>query len=109
MIPLVDRLTEAQLAFSNVIILFANHTEYAETLYDVDIWNSVGQRAIVFRDGQAYDITWTTPQIDQPIKFIDANGDVLPLKPGNTWVAIMGIYSNVAENEGSWTFTFQVP
>ena len=109
MIPLVDRLTEDQLAFSNVVILFANHTEYAETLYDVDIWNSVGQRAIVFRDGQAYDITWTTPRIDQPIKFIDANGDILPLKPGNTWVVIMGIYSNVMESEGSWTFNFQVP
>ena len=105
----MDRLTEEQLAFSNVVILFANHTEYAETLYDVDIWNSVGQRAIVFRDGQAYDITWTTPQIDQPIKFVDANGDILPLKPGNTWVVIMGIYSNVMESEGSWTFNFQVP
>jgi hypothetical protein len=109
MVPLTDRLTEEQLSFSNVIVLFANHTEFAETLYDVDIWNSIGQRAVVFRDGQAYDITWTTPQMDQPIQFIDEEGEIFPLKPGNTWVVIMGIYSNVTENDGSWTFNFRVP
>lgn len=109
MIPLTDRLTDEQLSFSNVIVLFANHTEFAETLYDVDIWNSVGQRAIVFRDGQAYDMTWTTPRIDQPMQFIDGNGEIFPLKPGNTWVVILGSYSNVTESDGSWTFNFQVP
>lgn len=109
MTPLVDRLTDEQLSFSNVIVLFAYHTEFAETLIDVNIWNSVGQRAVVFRDGQAYDLTWTTPQTDQPIKFVDANGDTFPLKPGNTWVVILGSYSGVTEDEGSWEFNFYMP
>jgi hypothetical protein len=109
MVPLVDRITEEQLAFSNVVVLFATHTEYAETVYDVDIWNSVGQRAVIFRDGQAYDLTWTTPSKTQPIQFIDANGDIFALKPGNTWMAIMGVYSDVTEDEGLWTFEFQIP
>jgi hypothetical protein len=75
----------------------------------VDIWNSVGQRAVIFRDGQAYDLTWTTPSRTQPIQFIDANGDIFTLKPGNTWMAIMGVYSDVTEDEGLWTFEFQIP
>jgi hypothetical protein len=109
MIPLVDSETDEQLSFSNVIVLFSYHTEYAETLYDMNIWNSVGQKAVVFRDGQAFDLTWTTPQTDQPIRFVDENGDIFPLKPGNTWVVILGTYSNITENEGSWTFNFQIP
>ena len=109
MIPLVDSETDEQLSFSNVIVLFSYHTEYAETLYDMNIWNSVGQKAVIFRDGQAFDLTWTTPQTDQPIQFVDANGDTFPLKPGNTWVVVMGVYSNITENEGSWTFNFQIP
>lgn len=109
MIPLVDSETDEQLSFSNVIVLFSYHTEYAETLYDMNIWNSVGQKAVVFRDGQAFDLTWTTPQTDQPIRFVDENGDIFPLKPGNSWVVILGTYSNITENEGSWTFNFQIP
>ena len=35
MIPLVDRLTDQQLAFSNVIILYATYIEYAPTLHDI--------------------------------------------------------------------------
>ena len=52
MIPLVDRITDEQLAFSNVILLFANYTELDIALHDINIWNVVGQRAIVFRDGK---------------------------------------------------------
>ncbi len=109
MVPLVDRLTDEQLSFSNVVVLFAYHTEYAETLIDVNLWNSVGQRAVIFRDGQAYDLTWTTPQTDQPIQFVDANGEPFPLKPGNTWVVVLGSYSGVTVDEGSWKFNFYMP
>jgi hypothetical protein len=109
MIPLVDSETDEQLAFSNVIVLFANHTEIADTIYDVDMWNSVGRRAIIFRDGQAYDLTWTTPGSTQPIQFIGMDGEIFPLKPGNTWIAIMGVYSDITEDEGNWTFNFQIP
>jgi len=109
MVPLVDRLTDEQLSFSNVVVLFAYHTEYAETLIDVNLWNSVGQRAVIFRDGQAYDLTWTTPQTDQPIQFVDANGDTFPLKPGNTWVVVLGSYSGVTVDAGSWKFNFFMP
>jgi len=109
MIPLVDRITDEQLAFSNVVLLFANYTELAPALHDIDLWNVVGQRAIVFRDGQAYDLTWTTSQKDLPIQYLDENGEVFPLKPGNTWVVIFGENSDVYDDNGEWTFEFYMP
>lgn len=109
MIPLVDRITDEQLAFSNVILLFANYTELDIALHDIDIWNVVGQRAIVFRDGKAYDLTWTTPQRNQPIQYVDENGDIFPLKSGNTWVVIFGENSDTMNVDGEWTFEFYMP
>jgi len=110
MIPLVDSETDEQLAFSNVAVIFANHTELAPTLHEIDIWDNLeGQRAVIFRDGQAFDLTWATPSNDQPIQFWDETGEVFPLKPGNTWVVILGENSLVTEEEGLWTFNFLMP
>jgi hypothetical protein len=110
MIPLVDSETDEQLAFSNVAVIFANHTELAPTLHEIDIWDNLeGQRAVIFRDGQAFDLIWATPSNDQPIQFWDETGEVFPLKPGNTWVVILGENSLVTEEEGLWTFNFLMP
>lgn len=109
MIPLVDSLTDQQLAFSNVVVLFAEVTEFTPAMHDMNLWNVTGQRAVVFRDGQVYDGTWTTPVTDQPIQFLDSEGEILPLKPGNTWVAIFGQTSSVTDDDGAWTFTFRIP
>lgn len=110
MIPLVDRVTDEQLAFSNVAVIFVEHDELAPTLHDMAIWdNTDGERAIVFRDGQAYDITWKSPDRNQPIQFIDEAGEVFRLKPGNTWVVVFGLNSSVNVNDANWTFTFFMP
>jgi hypothetical protein len=110
MIPLVDANTNEQLGFSNVVILFAYHTEYADTMYDQTFWgNTSGQRAIVFRDGNAYDGTWVVPNNTQPIQLRDQNGETLPLKPGNTWYVILGLNSGVQADAGNWAFTFYYP
>ncbi len=109
MIPLVDRETDEQLAFSNAVILYANHTELAPTLHEIDLWNALGQKAVYFRDGQVYEGTWQTPSKNQPIQFLDQNGTAFPLKPGNTWVVIMGTNTNQTEDNGSWTFDFRMP
>jgi len=49
------------------------------------------------------------PFNNQPIQFIDANGDPFPLKPGNTWNVIFGVNSGVVTDQGGWTFTFYIP
>lgn len=110
MIPLTDANTDEQLAFSNVVILFAYHTEYAVTMYDMDIQgNTSGQRAVIFRDGQAYDLTWAAPNNSQPIQLWDQNGEIFPLKPGNTWYVIFGVNSGAVADAGNWTFNFYLP
>jgi len=109
MIPLVDRETDEQLAFSNVVVLYANHTELAPTLHEIDLWNAAGQKAVYFRDGQAFEGTWSTPSKNQPIQFLDQNGSTYKLKPGNTWVVIMGTNTLQTKDSGSWTFDFRMP
>jgi len=110
MVPLVDRETNEQLSFANVVVLFAYHTEFTPTKHDITLWDiTSGGRAMLFRDGQAYNTTWTTPSRNQPIRFLDQEGEFLPLKPGNTWVVIMGVNSSVVDDAGQWTFKFYLP
>ena len=110
MVPLVDANTDEQLAFSNVVVLFAYHTEYATSMYDQTIWgNTSGQRAVIFRDGNAYDGTWVVPNNTQPIQLRDQNGETFALKPGNTWYVVLGLNSGVMEDAGNWTFNFYIP
>ena len=110
LIPLVDRVNDQQLAFSNVAVIFVEHDEIAPTWHDMFLWdNNDGQRAVVFRDGNAYDLTWRTPSRTQPIQFVDQSGEVFRLKPGNTWVVIMGLNSGVTSEDGTWTFNFFMP
>ena len=111
MIPLVDKLNGQQVAFANVIILFANYVEYATTLHDIDIWNNTeGQRALIFRDGIAIDGYWRTQDQEHPIQFFDKWGLPVPLKPGNTWIVIAGNSSGVEQpGDGQWRILFDIP
>lgn len=108
--PLIDQNTGEQLSFSNVIILKAPYTEIKGTLHNIDlIGNSTGYEAKVFRDGQAYEIFWKTPQDDKPIQFVDAQGNPFHLKPGNTWITIFGLTSPSVVENGDWSITFNMP
>ncbi|MEA4813270.1 MAG: DUF3048 domain-containing protein [Anaerolineaceae bacterium] len=92
MIPLVDRVTEKQLAFSNVIIIEAKYSWYNSDLYLTDmLGNTDGLKATFLRDGKLYEGTWKVTDPNKPIQFFDAQGHLFPLKPGNTWVNISGV------------------
>jgi hypothetical protein len=101
--PHTEELTGKQLSAKNVIVLYANHvdTDMAEdttgsTWYysiQIQIW---GQgRALIFRDGQMYDVNWLRPARDDLVQFQDAAGNVVPLKPGNTWVQFVPLNAPV--------------
>ncbi|MEL7644918.1 MAG: DUF3048 domain-containing protein [Anaerolineaceae bacterium] len=110
MIPLVDRLTNEQLAFSNVIMAYATYTEYSSVLHDIAVWdNTSGMKAVVFRDGRAYDVTWKATNQDKPIQFFDSQGNLFPLKPGNTWINLVGSNTSLEINDAEWFFTFRMP
>jgi hypothetical protein len=115
--PTTDRLTGEQLAFENVIVLFANHTAQSPTLIDIDL-DFTRQPALLFRDGQAYRIFWSTvngeyekrTNLLRPIRFEDAQGNPFPMKPGQTWVQI--VTSNTTAEKvrnGFWKVRFYAP
>jgi hypothetical protein len=111
MIPLVDRVTGNQLAFSNVIILFAKYTELAPSRHTVDIWgNDKGKPAYFFRSGQVFEGTWRAKNDADPIEFFNDSGEPMELKPGNSWIVITGLNSSYKEIEsGEWEMFFMLP
>ena len=111
MIPLVDRNTGEQLAFSNIIIIKADHDELAPTAHEIKMrGNNSGHPAFLFRDGGMIAGGWSTPNGTNPIQFTYSNGTPLPLKPGKTWIAIMSIHSTFEEVEpGKWQTFFLLP
>ena len=92
-----DRLTEDPVAASNVVMLFAEHEAHAATLIDINLLYIKRGKAIIYRDGMKYDAYWTTASEEyekttgklRPIRFVDAQGNPFPLKPGQTWVEII--------------------
>lgn len=111
MIPLVDRLNDQQIAFSNIVILYATYVEFAPTLHDIQLFdNPAGKPAIFFRDGVMVRGTWKTPSNGRPIQFINPWGLPYHLKQGNTWIVITGDSSLFSETEpGVWELRFDLP
>jgi hypothetical protein len=95
--PHGDELTGEQIAARNVVALYANHldTDIVEDstgprIYysiEIQIWGE--GKAIVFRDGQAFEGKWVRPQRPDLIRFVDDAGNPIPLKPGNTWIQVV--------------------
>ena len=108
--PLIDQNTGEPLEFANVVLLQAQYTEFKSTLHSIDlIGNADGEKATIFRDGQAYDVVWKTPQNNKPIQYFDKDGKVFTLKPGNTWVVILGLTSPLSVEDGDWSISFSIP
>ena len=47
--------------------------------------------AEIFRDGQVFYARWVRHNPDEITKFFDIEGRLLPLKPGNIWIAVVPI------------------
>ncbi|MFR9729492.1 DUF3048 domain-containing protein [Saccharopolyspora sp. MS10] len=45
-------------------------------------------RAVVLRDGQAFDARWSRPSPEAPTAYTTASGEPLPFAPGQVWVAL---------------------
>ncbi len=129
----VDRLTGEPLAFENLVVLFAEHTAYRPELIAVNFYYIKKLPALVFRDGQMYSVYWTTASESyerktgrfRPIRFVDAQGKPFPLKPGQTWLAVMSLGSpyyetvdsrdylrlatQTAPGSGIWAVRYAVP
>lgn len=98
-VPHLDGNTNEQVRTTNVVVIYANHTEDPAICEEVrngvclhlsvqpQIWGSGS--AIVFRDGQRFDVTWRRENRPDMITFYDAAGNPFPLKIGNSWFEIV--------------------
>ena len=115
--PATDRLNGRQLIFHNVIVMFARHEAITPTIIDINLNYNEGP-AIQFKDGKAYNIVWNTLSDDQaketgrnrPVKFVDQDGNPVPLHPGQTWVHIVTYDTSAWEHStGKWRVRFYAP
>ena len=111
MMPSTERSTGQQLAFSNIIILFAKYDEIAPSKHDVELWgNTSGERAVFFRNGQMVEGEWKIVKRSKPIQFFDAQGNPMSLAPGNSWIVLTGLNSSFKEiTPGQWDLFFALP
>ncbi|MBC8249153.1 MAG: DUF3048 domain-containing protein [Anaerolineales bacterium] len=104
--PHGDELTGEQIAARNVVVLYANHLETdivedstgPRIYYSIEIQLWGEGRAIVFRDGQAFEGRWVRPQRPDLIRFVDDTGTPIPLKPGNTWIQVVPLDFEIEVN-----------
>lgn len=94
-----DALTEKPITASNVVILFVNHQNnfVPEDFRDggncgleIQLW-TIGP-ARIFRDGQLYAGRWHRDEsTGWRLRLEDNSGQVIPLRPGNTWIGVVGL------------------
>jgi hypothetical protein len=110
MVPLVDRVTGQQLAFDNVIILFAHYIENAPSEHEIEVMKNIeGKRAVFYRNGQMFEGQWKVPNDQAPIQFFDSSGNPFALKPGNTWIVLADDNSIFDQKEnGAWELFFML-
>jgi hypothetical protein len=92
--PHVDALTNQQIVAENVIIFYTEHlkTDIVEDSLGstaIDIVMEGSGRAVVCRDGVMIEAEWRRTAEDKPILYWDANGEVIPLRPGKTWIQLV--------------------
>ena len=98
----VDANTEEQVTAANVIFLTPYHVNDANICeqinngvcaalsIEIQLWGS--GPAVVFRDGQRFDVTWHRDGRNDQLTFTDAAGNPFPLQIGNTWVQLVPGY-----------------
>jgi len=92
--PHVDRNGQYQIAPQNVIVQYVPHAStfliedaLGSRSLDHDIFGS--GPVYVFRNGLMYEGTWHTGALGQLVKFRTADGRIIPLKPGRSWIALV--------------------
>ena len=116
--PATDRLTGSQLSFSNVVVLYTKHTVISPYIIDIKMDPGERGKAVIFRDGQKFDAYWSTvagayeksSMLRRPLRFEDASGNPFALKPGQTWIHIVTLPTEVLDKgSGQWLVQFYAP
>lgn len=107
-VPLIDRNNGKQLSFENVIILFSRYNELIPTMFEMEISeNTSSRRAVYFRDGKMFEGFWQSGGPSQPLQLMNSWGAPAALKPGNSWLILVGLSSDLSQPEpGHWELEY---
>lgn len=91
-----DANTLQQITAANVVIIYAEHdaTDIIESQFQDSVAYSTEIKlwfegdAVLFRDGKRYEGRWVRPTREDMIALRTNDGDLLYLKPGNTWFQV---------------------
>jgi hypothetical protein len=104
---LVDAATNQPIAVDNVLILQARHDDI-DSRPEVEILevNLLGTGpAFLVRDGQLYQVKWQRLTESDVITLVDDAGNLVPFKPGQTWVEVMTANTVFTQDGSSYKFT----
>jgi hypothetical protein len=96
-LPHFDANTQQQVTADNVVIMYSEHveTEIIESQWQgniswslqIQMWDQ--QPVILFRNGKRYDGYWTRTVREDLISLRTMDGELLYLKPGQTWFQVV--------------------
>jgi len=90
--PVTDKLTDEQLAFENVVVMWAQHRYAAETIIEMELVYVWDRKGLLLRDGNLYEVKWSTRSGKFTIH--DAEGNPISLKPGSTFFEVVSWQSS---------------
>ncbi|MBN1429292.1 MAG: DUF3048 domain-containing protein [Anaerolineae bacterium] len=105
--PDIDMLTNKQIAFDNIVLIYAEHylADFIEDepnqLASVGINLQGHGDAVLMRDGKRYNCRWIREGSEEMIALVDFDNNPIPLKPGTVWFNIFS--SNMYQPEVSFS------
>ncbi len=107
--PEIDRLTGRELVFQNIVLIEVKHEVLMPRIMEMSLEQGLTGDATLFRDGQKYDIKWSTlatkyeqrTGLRSPLHFLDKDNSPVALRPGKTWIFVITPYSVLSESASS--------
>lgn len=109
---LTDRNNGQPISAANIVVLYAPYKIYVrnETTEVYKIPLSGSGSAYLVRDGMIFQLTWQRNTSTDLVTLHDANGNLFPLKPGNTWYEVIHTASELIQPAAdAWRFTLHLP
>ena len=105
---LIDRANDEPITKENIAIIFVRHTDTdprpAVEVLDASLLGT--GKAYIARDGKVYEVSWSRPTEESVLTFLNADGTVFPLRPGQTWVEVLTLSGTAKiQDDGNYRFT----
>lgn len=105
---LIDRANNKPIETENIAVIFVRHVDIdaRPTVEVLDVSLLGTGEAYIARDGKVYEVTWSRPNEESVLTFLNPDGSVFPLRPGQTWVEVMTLNGKTEkQTDGNYRFT----